>query len=115
MWQYNARHNGVFGDNSLVGMNGEISSVPKEFKLYNNYPNPFNPSTVIKYDLPINSYVKLAVYDILGREAGVLVNQLQNAGKQEIVWNASDFPSGVYFYILTGDGFRGTGKMILVK
>ena len=115
MWQYNARHNGVFGDNSLVGMNGEISSVPKEFKLYNNYPNPFNPSTVIKYDLPFNSYVKLAVYDILGREAGVLVNQLQNAGKQEIVWNASDFPSGVYFYILTGDGFRGTGKMILVK
>jgi hypothetical protein len=63
----------------------------------------------------MSGYVKLEVYDMLGREAAVLVNGQQNAGTHEFVWNASDFPSGVYFYRLTGDGFGGTGKMVLVK
>jgi hypothetical protein len=115
IWQYNERHNGVFGDNPLVGVNGNTSSVPKEFKLYSNYPNPFNPSTRIKYDLPVTDFVRLVVYDILGREAALLVNRQQQAGTHEIVWDASNYPSGVYFYKLTGDKFSGTGKMVLVK
>jgi hypothetical protein len=115
MWQYNERHNGVYGDNPLVGISGKISHVPDVFKLYGNYPNPFNPSTVIKYDLPVTSFVRLSVYDILGREKDVIVNQQEHAGTHEIVWDASNYPSGVYFYRLNGEGFSGTGRMILVK
>lgn len=115
IWQYNERHNGVYGDNPLVGISGKISSLPTVFKMYGNYPNPFNPSTRIKYDLPVESFIRLSVYDILGREKAVLVNQVQKSGTHEFIWDASNYPSGVYLYRLTGDGFGGTGKMILVK
>lgn len=86
-----------------------------DFSLEQNYPNPFNPVTNIKYQIPKDGYVKLAVYDLLGREAEVLISQKQAAGKYEAVWNASRFSSGVYFYKLTTDEFTETKRMLLIK
>jgi len=91
------------------------SELPGKFLLRQNYPNPFNPTTSIKYDLPKNSFVKLVVFDALGREVETLVNENQNAGIYEATFYASLFPSGVYFYKLTTDGFNDTKRMILLK
>jgi predicted esterase len=93
----------------------ENESLPEEYVLFQNYPNPFNPTTNIKYDLPKNSFVKLVVYDALGREVEILVNEKQSPGNYEATFNASQNPSGVYFYRLTTDGFSETKRMILIK
>jgi len=99
----------------FTGAGNTNPEIPKEFKLAQNYPNPFNPVTNIKYDLPKNSLVKLVVFDALGREVETLVNQTQLAGTYESVWNATQYPSGIYFYKLTTDKFIDTKKMILLK
>ena len=91
------------------------SELPKEFKLYNNYPNPFNPSTKIKFDIPKSSLVKLFVYDVLGREIKTLVNEKLNAGRFEVSWDGSDYPSGVYFYRLVTDKYVDVKKMLMIK
>ena len=89
--------------------------VPVEYKLYQNYPNPFNPVTTIKYDIVKAQDVKLAVYDILGREVVTLVNAQQQPGSYEVNWDASGFASGIYFYTLTSGDFTSTRKLILLK
>jgi hypothetical protein len=89
--------------------------IPERFILSPNYPNPFNPSTTIKYDLPKQSRVKLVVYDILGREIATLVDEIQKAGSYQAVWNASRFASGVYFYRLQTGSFTETKKLVLLK
>ncbi|MBK9331406.1 MAG: T9SS type A sorting domain-containing protein [Ignavibacteria bacterium] len=76
----------------------------------NNYPNPFNPSTTIYYSLAAGGFTTLKIYDLLGREVTTLVNTKQNAGSYSIIWNASDFSSGVYFYKLQPEGFVQTKK-----
>ena len=91
------------------------SEIPKEFRLYNNYPNPFNPSTKIKFDIPKSSLVKLIVYDILGREIKTLVNEKLNAGRYEVNWDGSNYPSGVYIYKLVAEDFVNVKKMVLLK
>ncbi|MCX6163554.1 MAG: T9SS type A sorting domain-containing protein [Ignavibacteriae bacterium] len=88
---------------------------PTDYALLQNYPNPFNPVTVISYQLPKTSIVKLSIYDVRGQEVNILVNESQNAGNYEIGWNASAFPSGVYFYRLEAGSFISNKKMILVK
>jgi len=92
-------------------------NIPSEYALYQNYPNPFNPTTTIKYSIPQNSMVKLAVYDILGREISVLVNELQKAGNYSTILNASEFnlPSGVYFYRINAGSFSQTKRLVLLK
>lgn len=90
------------------------------YRLYDNYPNPFNPATVITYELKSVSQVSLRVFDVLGREAAVLVNSMQAEGKHSISFDASDLSSGVYFYSLEakgkdGSGYRAVKKMILMK
>lgn len=118
IWQYNSRHNGVYGDNNLVEVSGQVSSVPKEFKLYQNYPNPFNPSTNIKLDVPAGNgqvFVKLSIYDILGREIKNLISANYKPGSYEVQWNAENFPSGIYFYKLSSIDFTETGKMVFIK
>jgi hypothetical protein len=92
-----------------------VTGVPRVYSLEQNYPNPFNPSTVISYRLPASSHVTLKVYDISGRDVAVLVDAERAAGRYTVTWNASDIPSGAYFYRLTSGGFVETKKMLLVR
>ncbi|HCN37194.1 MAG TPA: peptidase S8, partial [Bacteroidetes bacterium] len=80
-----------------------------------NYPNPFNPTTKIHYKIPENTKVKLTVYNLLGQEVKILVNNLQQAGNYEVDLNFNGMSSGLYFYTLETDNFRDTKKMMLVK
>lgn len=91
------------------------NEIPCSSSLLQNYPNPFNPSTIINYQLTTISFVKLRVYNTLGEETAVLVNQEQPAGNYEVEWDATGLPSGIYFYQLQSDGFVETKKMILMK
>lgn len=97
-----------------VGVNdGEI--IVDQFELKQNYPNPFNPSTIINYSIPEASYVMLKVYDIIGNEVAVLVNEEKQAGKYQIDFDATELTGGVYFYQLSTNSFVDTKKMILLR
>lgn len=89
--------------------------IPKQFSLSQNYPNPFNPMTNVRFQMPKSGFVKLVIFDVLGREVETLVNEQLKTGTYEVDWNASEFPSGVYFYRLEADGYTDAKKMILVK
>ena len=91
------------------------ATLPLGFALLQNYPNPFNPATVITYDVPVRSHVKLAIYDILGREVVVLKDEEQDAQRYTLSFNASRLSTGVYFYRLTTPTFAETKKMVLVR
>jgi photosystem II stability/assembly factor-like uncharacterized protein len=99
----------------VTGITKEISGIPETFALLQNYPNPFNPTTAIRYALPSTANVKLAVYDLLGREIATLVNEEQSEGWKEVEWNASAFSSGIYFYRLVAGSFVDVKKMLVVK
>ena len=86
-----------------------------ETKLFVNYPNPFNPSTVIKYQLSGASQVSLKVYDVMGREVATLVNSFQNKGSYDVTFNANSLASGIYFYKLNAGGKQFINKMLLMK
>ena len=105
----------VYGDTSTVGINQVGISIPDAFSLHQNYPNPFNPSTKIKFGIPKGALVKLKIYDILGREVAVLVNEKLDPGVYQYDWNASVLPSGVYFYRLSAGDFTQTKRMVLIK
>jgi hypothetical protein len=83
--------------------------------LSQNYPNPFNPSTTIKFELPNTSHVSLNVYDILGREVSVLVNERKAPGSYEVKFDGSNLASGVYFYRLQTESFVDTKKLLLLR
>jgi hypothetical protein len=102
----------IVGTTSITTISTDI---PKEFKLFNNYPNPFNPTTDIKYDLPKSGVVSLKVYDINGRLVKELVNQMQIAGSYRARFEASNLSSGIYFYQLTAGEFKAQNKMLLIK
>ena len=88
---------------------------PNGFVLEQNYPNPFNPSTKIKFAIASKQYVTLKVYDVLGNEIAVLVNNEKPAGTYEIEFNATNLSAGVYYYTLATDNFVQTKKMMLLK
>jgi hypothetical protein len=88
---------------------------PLVFKLDQNYPNPFNPSTKIEYTLPTDGYTELKVYDIMGNSITTLVSETKPAGSYDIVFDASNMPSGVYFYTLTSGELISSKKMMLIK
>jgi hypothetical protein len=88
---------------------------PLVFKLDQNYPNPFNPSTKIDYTLPADGYTELKVYDIIGNSIITLVSEIKPAGSYDVVFDASNIPSGVYFYTLTSGELVSSKKMLLVK
>jgi len=100
---------------SATGANSTISEIPKAYNLYNNYPNPFNPTTKIKFDIPTNGFTKIAIYDMLGREIKTLVNENLTAGAYEMEWNAISYASGIYFYKMTANSFTSIKKMALIK
>lgn len=114
----------VVGDNGVilatdnggwVGVQNISSEIPDGFSLQQNYPNPFNPSTKIKFAIPVSSFVKLAVYDMLGREVSSLVNEQLNAGTYEYEFEAAGLNSGIYFYKISTESFSDVKKMILIK
>ena len=88
---------------------------PAEFKLYANYPNPFNPVTNIRFNLPQTSHTKLTIYDVLGNEVTTLINDELNVGSYLVSWNASNNPSGVYFYKLESGEYVNVRKMVFLK
>ncbi|HRS52891.1 MAG TPA: right-handed parallel beta-helix repeat-containing protein [Candidatus Marinimicrobia bacterium] len=98
-----------------------VAVLPSEYRLLNNYPNPFNPSTTIAYDLQEESYVILTIYDIVGREIIRLVDNIQPAGSLKVIWDGKDsfgqiVPSGIYLYSLkTTSGFNATKKMAFMR
>lgn len=121
-WMYCTKSDGNFGAIAVFNENGISSSVenpflelPSEIELYQNYPNPFNSRTNIKYVIPKSGLTTLKIYDVLGNEIAVLVEEYKNSGTYEAVFNASYFPSGVYFYRLHAGDFIETKKLILLK
>ena len=92
-----------------------MDEVPTKYFLSNNFPNPFNPSTTLKYSIPKESAVIIKVYDILGKEIETLVNEEKPIGTYEVTWNAENLSSGVYFYCLQAGDFVQTKKLILLK
>lgn len=88
---------------------------PTEYSLSNNYPNPFNPSTIIEYQLPKNGYVSLKVFDVIGREVKTLVDGYRTVGKYSVSFDASKLASGIYFYQLKANDYTSIKKMILTK
>jgi hypothetical protein len=115
-----SNNNGLYifsEDPPFIGIKNISSEVPEEFSLSQNYPNPFNPVTKIKFAIPGSGVheVSLKIFDILGRESAVLVNEQLRPGTYEVDWDASGFSSGIYFYALTKGGFSQTKKMVLVK
>ena len=116
----NYRGNRVMGlkfttTGNTTGVNENNASTISSFELRNNYPNPFNPTTVITYQTAKASSVKLIIYDMTGREIATLVNGEKAAGSYSVPWNASNISSGVYFYKLTADNFSQVKKMVLIK
>lgn len=97
-----------------TGVEDEIG-LPTEFLLSQNYPNPFNPTTTISYSIPQSADVKIVVVNTLGQEIATLVNEFKSVGTYEVQFNASNLPSGIYFYHLTAGSYTNTKKMILIK
>lgn len=102
-------------DPGKTGAPSDAVTVPKKIALYANYPNPFNPTTEIRFALPEAGHVSLIVYDVMGREVARLVDEQMEAGYRNVTWNAVDVPSGVYLYRLTAGLFTMTKRMILQK
>ena len=111
-----AYYNLNFPKSILTGIR-ELPQVINNFNLCQNYPNPFNPSTIIKYSVGTSSFVSIKVYNILGREVAVLLNEQKNPGEYEITFNSAKYnlASGVYFYKLSTGGFTSVKKMLLLK
>jgi hypothetical protein len=103
------------GINYISSVDKTGSEMPRTYNLYQNYPNPFNPSTVISYQIPASVFVTLRVFDVLGREVEILVNERQNAGKHSVQFNAFGLSSGMYFYKIEAGNYRDTKKLLLLK
>ena len=119
----NLRYQFIGPDNVILSAGSEtmdITPVPSEFALHDNYPNPFNPVTTINYDLPKDAYVNLIIYDIMGREVANLAGKEMSAGYQTMKWNARNnagalVSAGIYFYQIQTRDFVKTKKMVLLK
>lgn len=100
------------GNNDNPLLNPEV---PKKFSISQNYPNPFNPVTTIQFRVPSLKFVKIVVYDMLGREVKTLVNEVKSPGKYVVSFDASGLSSGVFFYRMTAGGFSSTKKLVLIQ
>ena len=128
LWRSGQQNPGIFnsvtnpGDPTSFTLVGNFSGLPTEYKLYNNYPNPFNPITTIKYSIPLGTkgisylqHVSLKVYDMLGRIVTTLVNDIKQAGTYEVRFDGSKIASGVYIYQLVAGNIFLSNKLILIK
>ena len=126
VFQFKVEGNGtIYWDNfyfysNLVEVDNRSETFPQGFALEQNFPNPFNPVTTLRYDLPENSYVNVTVYDMLGRQVRTLVNTTQDAGFRSVIWNATNdygkpVSAGIYLYQIQAGKFVQTKKMVLLK
>jgi hypothetical protein len=99
----------------ITGVEKEDNNIPTEFSLSQNFPNPFNPSTTIKFTIPEEKFVSLKVYNTLGEEVAELINETKPAGNYSVMFDANDLVSGIYFYTISAGSFFQTRKMMLVK
>ena len=106
-------NDGTFKYSDIVEVT--INQIPNDYSLNQNYPNPFNPSTTISYDIPTTSTVRISVYDILGKEIRLLVNEEKNPGHYEMIFEANDLAGGIYYYTIKAGEFSQSRKMILLK
>lgn len=105
----------VFNSNNIIGINNESSNIPKSFRLYQNFPNPFNSNTIIEYEISKKSNVKISIFNITGKTIDILVDKMQNTGKYKINYSANNLSSGVYFYRLQTQNDFEVKKFVLVK
>jgi hypothetical protein len=98
-----------------TSVNDHRSQLPAQYALYQNFPNPFNPSTVIRYQMPVNSRATLKVYDVLGRKIATLVDGEQSAGTHSVMFNAAGISSGTYFYRFQAGMYGETKKFTVLK
>ena len=98
----------------VVGLEGQ-NNIPTAYALQQNFPNPFNPVSIIRYDIPKANFVRISVYDILGEEIRSLVSEEKNPGTYEVTFDAKNLPSGIYFYTIRAGEFSQSRKMILMK
>ena len=110
----------ILGLDSVTSIDNGDQKSPEDFKLFNAYPNPFNPSTIISFALPEKSQVSLIIYDLAGRNVKTLFSGEKPRGLHRFRWNADDnrgvrVSSGVYFYRLRSDGFTATGKVAYIR
>lgn len=121
VWSINSSINNGYpnlASNTTTSVAGTAIGTPKTFSLKQNYPNPFNPTTTIAYDIPAAAsqhVVTVKVYDVIGREVAMLVNETKSAGSYQATFNASKLASGVYFYRLTYGTYTSMKKMLLLK
>ncbi len=104
-----------FEKRSIDSNNKGVTELPQNTFLANNYPNPFNPMTIIHYGIAEQTFVKVVVYDILGKEVSLLVNEGKSKGKYKVMFDATGLPSGTYYYQIITDSFTDVKKMKLVK
>lgn len=102
-------------NSNTVGVQQVSSEIPQRFSLQQNYPNPFNPQTNIKFEIPKNSFTTIAIFDALGRQIETLSSKNLTAGVYAVSWDASSYPSGIYFYTIISGEFSDSKKMILLK
>ena len=106
VWNFRVRDTGIEKISSII---------PAEFRLHNNYPNPFNPETNIKFEIPGSSLVIITIYDLLGNKITTLLNQHLSAGVYKVNWIATNLASGIYFYRMESKDFIDTKRMVLLK
>jgi len=126
VFQFKVEGNGtIYWDNfyfysNPVGVDNRSETLPQRFALEQNFPNPFNPSTTIRYELPEEAMVNVTIYDMMGRVVRTVVNMEQTAGFKSVRWNATNnagqpVSAGLYLYTIQAGEFRQTKKMVLLK
>ena len=109
-----------FSPSNSVGVDNRSETLPQGFALEQNFPNPFNPSTTIRYELPEEAMVNVTIYDMLGRQVKTLINQTQDAGYRSVIWNATNdygkpVSAGMYLYLIQVGEYISTKKLVLLK
>jgi len=104
-----------YNSETATDIDDEEPLIPKQFKLENNFPNPFNPTTTIEYSIPEDSDVTISIYDLNGQLIQSLVDDNKTAGVHKTIWNATNISSGIYFYKIRADHFTAVKKCILIK